>query len=258
MSHLQKTDRKFCEHYEKLLKSHESIQNFVPENNIYIPVLDNDITVDEVNEQIKRLKRNKAAGCDGLAPGILKLLNVTWIMLLTFLFNVMFNGHYPHEWNKQKVFNIFKKGDRSDINNYRGISIMGAISKLHYDMVLASRFDQWYKPLQEQAGGQKCRGCEEQILVIRLLIEIARKTKRKLYIAFIDYQKAYDRLNRSTLLKMLDQKGCGTKFLKALRDSMVQSVGVIGNKQFEATSGVKQGGCTFYIDETVRAVKQYG
>ena len=45
---------------------------------------------------------------------------------------------------------------------------------------------------------------------------------------------------------------------------MVQSVGVIGNEQFEATSGVKQGGCTscsiftFYIDETVRAVKQYG
>ena len=96
------------------------------------------------------------------------------------------------------------------------------------------------------------------------MIEITRKTKRKLYIAFIDYQKAYDRLNRSTLLTMLDQKGCGTKFLKALRDSMVQSVGVIGNEQFEATSGVKQGGCTscsiftFYIDETVRAVKQYG
>ena len=45
---------------------------------------------------------------------------------------------------------------------------------------------------------------------------------------------------------------------------MVQSVGVIGNEQFEATSGVKQGGCTscsiftFYIDETVRTVKQYG
>ena len=86
-------------------------------------------------------KMNKAAGCDGLAPGILKLLNVTWIMLLTFLFNVVFNGHYPHEWNKQQVFNIFKKGDRSDTNNYRGISIMGAISKL-YDMVLASRFAQ--------------------------------------------------------------------------------------------------------------------
>ena len=105
-------------------------------------------------------------GCDGLAPGILKLLNVECHLDNdTFLFNVMFSGHYPHEWNKQKVFNIFKKGDRSDTNNYRGISIMGAISKL-YDMVLASRFVQWYKPLQEQAGGQKYRGCEEQILVI--------------------------------------------------------------------------------------------
>ena len=58
---------------------------------------------------------------------------------------------------------------------------------------------------------QKHRGCEEQILTVRLLIDIARKTKETLYIAFIDYEKAYDRLERIKFYKRLDQLGCGSK-----------------------------------------------
>ena len=102
-------------------------------------------------------------------------------------------------------------------------------------------FGLWYMPHKEQTGGQKGRGCEEQILIVRLLIDTARKTKCCLYIAFIDYQKAYDKLNRQTLLEMLDRKGCGSRFLRAIRQSMQRSTGVIGSETFEVTSGVKQG-----------------
>jgi hypothetical protein len=95
------------------------------------------------------------------------------------------------------------------------------------------------------------------------LIDIARKNKQELYIAFIDYQKAYDKVNRKKLIEKMDRKGCGTKFLMALQRSM-SSIGTIGNKQFQTSSGVKQGGgssCnafTFYIDQTIDAVKSVG
>ena len=119
---------------------------------------------------------------------------------------------------------------------------MSILPKL-YDMILAARFNLWYKTntVGLQAG-QKGRGCEEEILLVKLLIDIARKSKQKLYIAFIDYQKAYDKLNRYILLRMLDSKGCGSKFLRAIRSSMCCSSGVIGDITFKATSGVKQGG----------------
>ena len=87
-----------------------------------------------------------------------------------------------------------------------------------YDMKLAARFNLWYKPNTVQAGGQKGRGCEEQIF----LIDIARKSKQKLYITFIDYQKAYDKLNRYILLRMLDSKGCG--FLNLYEQSGTQCI----------------------------------
>ena len=151
-------------------------------------------------------------GVDGIPPGILKLLSDDWIVLLTHLFNTVFENGYPTQWLISKVFNIFKKGDRLDPCNYRGISVLTATAKL-YDSVLSNRFRLWYSPCFEQAGSQAKRGCEEQIFTVRLLIDIARKIKQPLYLAFIDYSKAYDKVDRLKLLRYLDQKGCGTKFL---------------------------------------------
>ena len=155
----------------------------------HMPILDNDITTWEVESQVKRLKSNKAAGCDCLPPVMLKLLDDSWIVLLTYVFNLVFAGVYPIAWNLVKVFNIFKKGLLWNPENYRGISIMPAIGKL-YDMILADRFVKWYKPLPEQSVLQSGRGCEEQILTLRLIIDVARKAGYVLYIAFVDYVKA--------------------------------------------------------------------
>ena len=134
----QPTDDAFCKYYETLLSAPEVPLNFEPAAPRYIPVLDDPIMPGEVDDCIKSLKSNKAAGIDGVAPGLLKLLNDSWILLITFLFNCVFFGHYPLQWCAAKVFNIFKKGDRMLPSNYRGISILVALAKL-YDMTLSQR-----------------------------------------------------------------------------------------------------------------------
>ncbi len=82
------------------------------------------------------------------------------------------------------------------------MSILVALAKV-YDAIIKRRFVLWYQPDQEQAGGQVGRGCAEQLLTLRLLIDIARKTKQTLYIAFIDCLKAYDRVDQNVLLQHL-------------------------------------------------------
>ena len=105
---------------------------------------------------------------------------------------------------------------------------MAALAKL-YDMVLAARFSRWYRPRLEQAGAQKGRGGEEQTLArVRLLIDTARKTNIQLYICFVDYQKAYDKVDRFELLQKLDQHGCGSRYLRAIAESLKHSTGIIG------------------------------
>ena len=232
------SDADFARHYTALLNPHSVIdQNYTPATHKYIPILDDPITPGEVDDALKSMKSNKSAGEDGVAPGVLKLLTDEWILVITFFFNLVFSALYPTQWTLSKVFNIFKKGDKLDPNNYRGISIMSALGKL-YDLVLYNRFILWYKPKFEQAGAQKNRGCEEQILILRLLIDIARKCKRTLYITFIDYVKAYDKVNRYKLLQILDSKGCGSKFLTAISNSLHNSSGEVGAESFQATAGV--------------------
>ena len=58
---------------------------------------------------------------------------------------------YPISWSKAKLVMIFKRGNRKDPNNYRGISIINSIAKL-FDMVHCNRLELWFKPYKEQAG----------------------------------------------------------------------------------------------------------
>ena len=123
---------------------------------------------------------------------------------------------------------LFKKGLIADTGNYRSISVLSASPKL-YDCILNVRFTTWYMPYVEQAGAQPGHGCEEQLLTLRLYIDIARKTKRELYILFVDYQKAYDNVNRKKLLMILSQQGCGNNFLRALGESLKTANNVLGS-----------------------------
>ena len=52
------------------------------------------------------------------------------------------------------------------------------------------------------------------------LIDYARKSKQTLYIVFIDYVKACDKVNMNALLQLLASKGCGKRFIQAIGNSL--------------------------------------
>ena len=56
------------------------------------------------------------------------------------------------------------------------------------------RLSLWVSIDKCQAGAQKGRGCVEQIMTLRLLIDLAKHKKKKMYTLFIDLSKAYDRV----------------------------------------------------------------
>lgn len=99
------------------------------------PDLDDLNTPDEVCVQVDQIKADKTCGPDGIAPGVFKVLPIQWLMTITTLFNSLFaKAQYPTSWTMAKFFNIFKKGNRRDTKNYRGISVINSIAKL-FDMV---------------------------------------------------------------------------------------------------------------------------
>lgn len=136
--------------------------------------------------QVAGIKPDKPCGPDGIPPGVFNLLPPNWSLCITALFNSIFNsGSFPGMWSKAKFFTIFKRGDRKDPSNYRGINVTNRIAKL-CDLVLCC-LEHWFRRLREQAGAQRDRGCIAHILTLRLLADYVRKKKQKLFVTFVGF-----------------------------------------------------------------------
>jgi len=130
-----------------------------------------------------------------------------------------------------------------------------------YDSVLTNRLCLWYKPDVEQAGAQKKRGCSEQLLVLRLLVDFARHSKQSLIITFVDFRQAYDRVPRQKLIDTLKENGCGHKMLTALAAGLTDTQSVLNTSLIKSSVGVRQGGSsscflfTMFVNPLIRALR---
>ena len=163
----------------------------------------------------------------------------------------------PVTWTFCRLIVVFKKGNRLDCGNSRGISIMDTFAKL-YDRILCLRLEKWFRPCREQDGAQRGRSCTEHILGLRLLIGYAVSKRTKLFITYVDSSKAYDKVSRNTLITTLCRLGCGGMMVLAISSLYYDTRMVLGAAMITVTVGVRQGSptsCllfTLYIDELVR------
>ena len=112
-------------------------------------------------------------------------------------------GTVPQDMQDSNIVTIYKnKGDRSDCNNYRGISMLSIVEK-SFARVILKRLqvlaDQIYP--EEQCGFHPKRSTVEMIFSLRQLQEKCREQQQPLYIAFVDLTKAFDLVSRDGLFK---------------------------------------------------------
>ena len=110
-------------------------------------------------------------------------------------------GRVPSLWRESVVVSVPKKQVRGvcDVNTFRGISLTSLVSKV-VCKILENRFSSMAEEKglieEEQGGFRKKRGCRDQLLSLVLLgqTEMVRKPAGML-VAFIDFAKAYDKVN---------------------------------------------------------------
>ena len=89
-------------------------------------------TAAEVTTEIKKTKSGKAAGEDEIRPEMLKALTGEGILWLTRVCQVAWKfGKTPRDWQTGVIILIFKKGDRKQSTNYRGISLLSLPRKVY-------------------------------------------------------------------------------------------------------------------------------
>ena len=106
------------------------------------------------------------------------------------------------------------------------------------------------KLVEEQGRFRKGRSTVDHIFVMISMVEKAlAKSKGKLYVAFVDFRKAYDSMNRNILWDFLRRAGARGKMLRAFRamySSVAASVRVEAGcttEEFSCPVGLKQEEC---------------
>jgi hypothetical protein len=131
------------------------------------------------------------------------------------------------------IVTIFKKGDRTQCGNYRGISLLSTAGKVLAKVLLARLQLAASKILPEsQCGFRASRSTIDPIFTLRQLQEKSIEQQRPLYMVFIDFTKAFDTVDRDLLWKLLEHYGCPDIFVKIIRefhDGMQASVLVDGD-----------------------------
>ena len=131
-------DRKILErwkeHYSQVLNQNNdsdlSILDLLP---AYSPMtsLDDEISMSEIISAIKNMKNDKSPGLDGIPAEIFKALDEDIVNSLLILFRKIWEqGDVPQDFRDALVINLYKnKGDTSNCNNYRGISLLSVAGK---------------------------------------------------------------------------------------------------------------------------------
>ncbi len=205
-------------------------------------------TLQELSDFLKRSKKRKACGPDDIPMEIFMLLDdENLITILGFCNECWLNGSFPEEKLKAFVASIFKKGNPQNPANYRPISLLCSIHKIYAGLIqkrLAEAIDEDIDKCQY--GFRKGRSTATAVACIRRIIDRAEASKTPLSVTFLDWEKAFDRIEQDKLIEALERMDIPEQFLKAIK-SLYQNPqfsvkGKGNNSQWKTQkSGIRQG-----------------
>ena len=96
----------------------------------------------------------------------------------------------PEDWQCGVVIPLHKKGDRMNLDNYRGITLMDVVGKV-FSGIIRDRLEDVYRNriAEEQAGFRKGRGCVDQIYSLAQIISKRLAVQKNTYLCFVDLKK---------------------------------------------------------------------
>ncbi|XP_031358768.1 uncharacterized protein LOC116182371 [Photinus pyralis] len=238
------------EYFEELLNL-DTQANFLTEEEISYTESEEDsnIQMEELRKTIKYIKKGKSAGHDKINAEMLKNLGARGTEMLTKIFNKAWTtGKVPEDWKLGIIIPLFKKGDSRDCSNYRGITILSVVSKVYEHIMEARLRIQIEEQLADtQSGFRKGRSVQDHIFSIKQMIEKSKMQNSEIYMAFLDLEKAFDRVPRSVIWKSLTQRKVSAKLIEGIKGLYENNKSYVrkNNRQsttFEISEGLRQGG----------------
>ena len=157
------------------------------------------------------MKNSKSSGLDPFNVRLLKLAAPFISQCLAYICNLSLNvSSFPDVWKKAKVTPIFKSGDKTNVSNYRPISVLPIVSKI----IERAVHDQLYEYMSNvgllsnaQSGFRPNHSTTTTLLDVQDYILKNMDSGYSTGVLFIDLKKAFDTVNHDILIRKLKQYG---------------------------------------------------
>jgi Reverse transcriptase (RNA-dependent DNA polymerase) len=147
-----------------------------------------DPSLEEVKAAVFKLKNNKAPGSDNLPGELFKYGGDALCMTLhELIVKIWEREEMPEEWELGIICPVYKKGDKLDCSNYRGINLLNTAYKI-FANILYQRLLPYAEPNigEYQGGFRNERSTTDQLFSIRQVMK-GRELNVALHQLFVDF-----------------------------------------------------------------------
>ncbi|KAE8741564.1 hypothetical protein FOCC_FOCC012901 [Frankliniella occidentalis] len=206
------------------------------------------ITRENIMDRLRRCA-NTAPGPDGVPYASLKRKDSGCHILAEVFKICMSFKRIPASWKTAKTVLIYKKGEMTDLSNWRPIALSSCLYKL-YTAVLADRLSTWALRTGALSSIQKgfvpAEGCLEHNFLLQQCLDYARESGSELCVSWLDLKNAFGSVPHSAILALHRQHGVHQDFVDIVEEAYSNSSTTIVTSSGETraipmASGVKQG-----------------
>ena len=208
------------------------------------------MTLQKTLKILQSSKSSKAAGFDSLPARIIKDIASEIAAPLTFLINISLeSGIFPTAEKLAKINPVFKSGERTNVDNYRPISVLNILSKT-VERVVYNQLSEYLESnnllSDNQYGFRRKRSTRDAVTKATDHIREQMDKGKVTGALFMDLRKAFDSVNHSCLLHKLPYYGMLGREVEWIcsylfhRSQIVTIDGVLSDREY-ITHGVPQG-----------------
>jgi len=245
----------FADFYEKLYAQRQTTSTattyITPPHNSNEHCCDEPIppfTQKELDKALRQLRNGRSCDTDGILAEMIKEGNDALHQHLLRLYNdiVKPDASPPQQWRHTTITIIHKRGDPTLPQNYRPIAIIPMLYKL-FARLLYNRLEVLLDKQQtpDQAGFRHNYSTADHLYTLTILHEQAAEWQLNLWVAAIDFKKAFDSINHDKLWQTLKEQHVPSAYIKLLQELYAQQDATVKTDQhsrrFNIKRGVKQG-----------------
>lgn len=156
------------------------------------------------------------------------------------------NAQPPSQWRQTVITILHKSGDTKQPQNYRPIAIIPLLYKL-FARLLYNRLEPILERHQcpDQAGFRHNYSTEDHLYTTTMIYERSHEWQLNLWMATVDFRKAFDTVDHDQLWRTLEQQDVPTPYIHLLQHLYTEQTATIRtdrqSRQFSLQRGVKQG-----------------